>query len=138
MTPRKLKLPNLAFRPLALKLAGDQRLLIDVPKKDRMAELYSARLTHRYGGYLTNTDLSELCCVATNVVARWFRNGVRWERGEDLCDQFGIHPVEVWPEYYQILADVQFEFVLGCKNDDLIDDKIMEKMEESNGSRTRA
>lgn len=127
-TPRKLKLPNLPFRPLALKFAGDQELLQDLPLADQRSALSASRLTHRYGGYMTITDLSDLCGVATNIISRWFRNGVPWIRGENLCDKYGFHPVEVWPDYYQLLADAEYEFAVGMKEDDLVDDKIMEKL----------
>ncbi len=127
-TPRKLKLPNLPFRPFALKLAGDQQLMLDLPKADQAAALYASRLTHRYGGLMTTVDLAAFCCVDPNMIKRWFKHGIRWTRAEDLCDQLGFHPVEVWPDYYQLLADAEYEFVVGMKDDDLVDDKIMEKI----------
>ncbi len=112
-TKKKLPLPKLPFRPLALKRMGDKPLLMDLPKADQRRELLNARMHNKYGGYTTITDLAVLFKTDTHSIARWFREGVRWEKGEDLCDHIGLHPVEVWPDYYQILADVEFEVSLS-------------------------
>ena len=124
---KKMQLPNLPFRPLALKLAGDQQLLVDIPKSEQRLELAAARLTHSYGGVMTNMELGHMCDVGHECITRWFKTGIRWQKGEDLCDRFGFHPVEVWPDYYRILADAELEFIFGMKIDDAVDDRIMEK-----------
>lgn len=134
-TKRKLRLPNLPFRPLVMKRIGDQRLMMDLPVEDRRQELRNSRLNNRYGGIVTITDLAELFGTDTHSIARWFKIGVRWNMGEDLCDRIGLHPAEVWPDYYGLLADAEYEFAIGMKEDDLVDDRIMEKIGGSNGSR---
>lgn len=109
-TKKKLPLPNLPFRPLALKRAGDQRLLMDLPEADQRKELNNARMHNRYGGFMTLNDLSDLFGSNPATLRRWFKIGVRWTLAEDLCDRMGVHPVEVWPDYYRILADIELEF----------------------------
>jgi len=134
-TKRKLCLPNLPFRPLVMKRIGDQRLMMDLPVEDRRQELRNSRLNNRYGGIVTITDLAELFGTDTHSIARWFKIGVRWNMAEDLCDRIGLHPAEVWPDYYGLLADAELEFEISMKDDDLVDDKIMEKIGGNNGSR---
>jgi len=127
-TKKKMVLPNLPFRPLVMKRISGQRLMMDLPIEDQRKELLNMRLNNRYGGLVTITDLAVLFETNTHSIARWFKTGVRWNLGEDLCDRIGVHPVEVWPEYYQILADAEYEFEIGMKVDDLVDDRIMEKI----------
>ena len=135
-TKRKLCLPNLPFRTLVMKRIGDQRLMMDQPVEDRRQELRNSLLNNRYGGIVTITDLALLFDTDTNSITRWFKIGVRWNMAEDLCDRIGLHPAEVWSDYYELLADAEYEFAIGMKDDDLVDDKIMEKIGGSNGSRT--
>jgi hypothetical protein len=127
-TKRKLILPNLPFRPLALKCAGEWPLMMDLPKQDQRSMLRNARLNNSCGGVITIVDLADRLSTDHHSISRWFKHGVRWHIGEDLCDRIHVHPVEVWPDYYRLLADAELEFELGMQVDDLVDDKIMEKI----------
>lgn len=124
----KIRLPHLPFLPFARRVAGDQPLWWDLPEASRKAEWSASRFTHTCGGVMTAVDLGEILGVSRKTITRYVRDGIPWVSAEDLCDQIGVHPKEVWNDYYFILYDYELMFEVESKIDDLVDDKIMDKI----------
>lgn len=106
---QQLKLPRLPFNPLARVIAGDQPLWYELPEHSRYAEMRAARHSYDVGGVMTNVDIGAILGITRKSVERYMKAGIPFRTAEDFCDRIGVHPKNVWSDYYSIISDAEWD-----------------------------
>lgn len=66
-------------------------------------DISPGRLYHREDGRVST--LAEAVGVTPRTVHRWLAKGMTEEAADRAAVRLGRHPVEVWPDWYEVTAD---------------------------------
>lgn len=70
----------------------------DVAAMVRGRRLSVAPLLERFEG--NASDLARAAGVNASAVTRWKERGLSLAQADDIAVRLGLHPMEVWPDFY--------------------------------------
>jgi PAS domain-containing protein len=71
------------------------------------------------GRDVTMGELADLLEASRDAVFRWRRDGMTLRSAETFAERAGFHPIEVWPNYYEVSAAAEETEALRWLRDQL-------------------